>query len=109
MGLSSFTLQGQGSPLYIAHTAQCSCVLMANRRCTLSTVYIILTGEADPSVADIRGGNKTNNSSVRLDHLLTTEAQASPTPYTQRRREFSSPEHALKPHHIVHLHIYSNS
>ena len=30
-------------------------------------------------VADIRGGNKTNNSSVRLDHLLTSEAPASPT------------------------------
>ena len=57
-------------------------------------------------VADIRGGNKTNNSSVRLDRLLTSEAPASPTLYTQRRRESSSPEHALKLHHIVHVHIY---
>ena len=63
-------------------------------------------GQMYQNVADIRGGNKTNNSSVRLDHLLTSEAPASPTLYTQRRRESSSPEHALKPHHIVHVHIY---
>ena len=32
-----------------------------------------------PSVADTRGRDKDDNSSVRLDHLLTTEAHASPT------------------------------
>ena len=63
-------------------------------------------GHRHQNVADIRGGNKTNNSSVQLDHLLTSEAPASPTLYTQGRRESSSPEHALKPHHIVHVHIY---
>ena len=63
-------------------------------------------GTLSPSVADIRGGNKTNNSSVRLDHFLTSESPASPTLFTKRRRECSSPEHALKPYHIVHVHIY---
>ena len=37
----------------------------------------------DISVADIRGGrDKDDNSSVRLDHLLTTEAHATPTLFT---------------------------
>ena len=33
-----------------------------------------------PYVADMRGRYKDDNSSVRLDYLLTTEARASPTP-----------------------------
>ena len=54
------------------------------------------------SVADIRGGNRRNNSSVQLNHLFTYEAPASPTLTAQRRRESSSPENVLKPRHFVH-------
>ena len=49
-----------------------------------------------------QGGNRRNNSSVRLDHLLIYEATASPTPPAQRRRESSSPENALKPRQFAH-------
>ena len=57
---------------------------------------------SDISVADIRGGNRRNNSLVRLDHLFIYEAPASPTPPAQRRRESSSPENALEPRQFVH-------
>ena len=66
-------------------------------------------GHGHQHVADIKGGNRTNNSSVQLDHLLTSETPASPTLTTQRKRESSSPENALKPHHIVHIYSYSQS
>ena len=37
-------------------------------------------GHGHQNVADIRGGNRRNNSSVQLSHLFTYEAPASPTP-----------------------------
>ena len=57
-------------------------------------------------VADIRGGGRLEGTTptVWLDHLVTSEAPASPTLTTQRRSESSSPENAL---HIVHIYLYS--
>ena len=42
----------------------------------------VLREKLSISVADIQGRDKDDNSSVRLDHLLTTEAHASPTLFT---------------------------
>ena len=56
-------------------------ILLRDKNCIfyLSTTGMILRPISNVYVADIRGGNKTNSSSVRLDHLLTPEAPASPT------------------------------